>query len=166
MLDHGFGLEAYGGGACLFGPVGGEETDMVGRPGFEIGNGTMNLVLFNQSGNGSEVVLEVGVAGKLEGEGGQGEVGIGFETGGEGNPTVFQQGGLDGSEFGHEVDDVVGIEGVFHAVPVEVFDLVEQIDYERFFERSVMLVGYPYADFEMSGLSFKTEQFSRPSACV
>ena len=151
MLDHGFGLEAYGGGARLFGPVGGEETNMVGGIRFEIGYGTMNLVFFNQSGNGSEVVLEVGVAGKLEGEVGQGEVGIGFEAGGEGNPTVFQQGGLDGSEFGHEVDDAVGIEGVFHAVPVEVFDLVEQFDYERFFQGSIMLVGYPYADFEKVG---------------
>ena len=138
----------------MFGPVGGEETDVVRGTRFEIGNGTMNLVLFNQSGNGSEVVLEVGVAGKLEGEGGQGEVGIAFDSGGEGNPTVFQQGGLDGSEFGHEVDDVVGVEGVFHAVPVEVFDLVEQFDYERFFQGSVLLVPYPYTDFEMSGLSF------------
>ena len=129
MLDHGFGLEAYGGGAYLFGLVGGEETDVVGGTRFEIRNGTMNLVLFNQSGNASEVVLEVGVAGKLEGEGGQGEVGIGFETGGEGNPTVFQQGGLDGSEFGHEVDDVVGIArvgsvidfgGVGKSVPVVI----------------------------------------------
>ena len=85
MLDHGFGLEAYG-GARLFGPVGGEETNTVGGIRFEIGYEPN----WSSSTNPGMVLrlLEVGVAGKLEGEVGQGEVGIGFEAGGEGNPTV------------------------------------------------------------------------------
>ena len=130
----------------------GPDPDVVGGAGAEADEGGVKLGALDEGGHGPEGTVEVGALGHLEGEGGQREGGIGLEAGGKGNPAVRPDGGERRLEGGHEVDDVVGVEGVLDAVPVEILDLVEQVDEEGFFKGCVALVGHPDADAERDGL--------------